>query len=113
MVDPLIIGIGSAILAAVLTLFIPVNVRRVNQNLIAIVIAVLVFTAAFALFDLAMALGVGIAGTAVALTYRGLVRWVKAVLWRNFIRYTTRDYWYTRVGRTVVGGGRRRRRRDG
>ena len=35
LIDPYILGIGAAILAAVLTFMIPVSAHRVNQTLIA------------------------------------------------------------------------------
>ncbi len=112
MIDPLILGIGSALLALVLTFFIPVSPHRVNQTLISIVIAILIFVAALALFDMPLAFGVGIAGTAVAIIYRDIMRWVKEFMWHNVYRYTHRYYWYNRVGRAVLGGGRRRRRSE-
>ncbi len=111
MVDPFILGIGSAILALVLTLFIPVSHHRVNQTLISTIIAILIFVAAFAIFDMPLALGAGIVATAVALIYRDILRWVKEFLWHNVYRYTHRYYWYNRVGRAVLGDGRGRRRR--
>lgn len=110
MIDPLLIGIGSAILAAVLTLMIPVSPHRVNQTLITILIAVLVFVASFSIFDLPLALVIGAGGTLVAVIYRDILRWVKEFMWHNVYRYTHRYYWYNRVGRAVLGGGRRRNR---
>jgi hypothetical protein len=110
MVDPLVLGIGSALLAAVITFMIPVSPHRVNQMLISVIIAILVFVAALALFDMPLAFGVGIAGTAVAIIYRDIMRWVKEFMWHNVYRYTHRYYWYNRVGRAVLGGSSRRRR---
>ena len=110
MVDPLVLGIGSALLALVLTFFIPVSPHRVNQTLISIIIAILIFVAALALVDMPLAFGVGIAGTAVAIIYRDIMRWVKEFMWHNVYRYTHRYYWYNRIGRAILGGGRRRRR---
>ncbi len=115
MVDPMILGIGSAILALVITFLIPVSPHRVNQTLISIIIAILVFVAAFALFDMPLAFLVGILGTAVALIYRDLGRWAKEFMWHNVYRYTHRYYWYNRVGRAVLGGegrGRGRKHED-
>ncbi len=109
MVDPLILGIGSTVLALVLTLFIPVSPHRVNQTLISLLIAVLVFVAAFAIFDIPLALVAGIAGTLVAVIYRDIMRWVKEFMWHSVFRYTHRYYWYNRIGRAILGGGRRRR----
>jgi chromate transport protein ChrA len=108
MVDPFILGIGSTALALILTLFIPVSPHRVNQTLISLVIAVLVFVAAFAIFDMPLALVIGIAGTLVAVIYRDIMRWIKEFLWHNVFRYTHRYYWYNRIGRAILGGGRRR-----
>ena len=107
----LIIGIGSAILAIVMTFMMPVSSHRVNQNLISIIIAVLVFVAAFALFEIPLALVVAIGGTAVAIIYRDIVRWIRGALWHNVFRYTHRYYWYNRVGRAIIGPGQRGRRR--
>lgn len=109
-VDPLVIGIGSAILALVLTLAMPVSPHRLNQGLISIIIAVLVFVAAFAIFDFPLALFAGAAGTVLAVVYRDILRWVKEFMWHNVYRYTHRYYWYNRVGRAILGGGRRRTR---
>ena len=110
--DPIfLIGVGSALLAFVMTFFIPVSVHRVNQHLISGIIAVLVFVAAFSIFDLPLALLVAIGGTAVAIIYRDVLRWIKGALWHNVFRYTHRYYWYNRVGRAIIGGGQRRSRR--
>ncbi len=105
-----LVGGGAAVLALILTLFIPVSHHRVNQTLISVLIAVLVFVAAFCIFDFPLALVVAIAGTAVALIYRDVLRWTKEFLWHNVFRYTHRYYWYNRVGRAILGGGRRRSR---
>ncbi len=111
--DWYILGTASAVIALVLTLFMPVSHHRVNQNLISVLIAVFVFFAAFAIFDFPLALGVAIGGTAVALLYRDILRWAKEFLWHNVYRYTHRYYWYNRVGRAILGGvGRRRRSRN-
>ena len=110
MVDPMIIGIGSALLALVLTFMIPVSPHRVNQTLISIIIAILVFVAALALFDMPLAFLVGLGGTVVAVVYRDIMRWAKEFLWHNVYRYTHRYYWYNRVGRAIIGGSRRRSR---
>jgi hypothetical protein len=112
MVDPLILGIGSAILALILTIFIPVSPHRVNQTLISFVIAVLIFVSALAIFDMPLALVVGIAATLVAVIYRDVMRWIKEFMWHNIFRYTHRYYWYNRVGRAILGGGNRRRRNN-
>ncbi len=110
MIDPLYIGIGSAIIGLVLTLFMPVSHHRVNQTLISVLIAIFAFVASFALFDIPLALVVGVGATAVALIYRDILRWAKEFLWHNVYRYTHRYYWYNRVGRAILGGGRNRRK---
>lgn len=46
-IDPFLLGMGSAILAVVLTFLMPVSQHRVNQTLISVVIAILVFVAGF------------------------------------------------------------------
>ncbi len=113
MVDPMIIGIGSAILAAVVTFMMPVSMHRVNQTLISVIIAILVFVAAFAIFDIPEAMLIGVVATAAAIIYRDVLRWIKTALWHNVFRYTHRYYWYNRVGRAIIGpGGRGRRRRN-
>lgn len=108
--DPLVIGVGSAILALVLTLAMPVSAHRLNQGLITIIIAVLVFVAAFAIFDFPLALIAAAAGTLIAVIYRDVLRWVKGFMWHNVYRYTHRYYWYNRVGRAILGGGRKKSR---
>jgi ABC-type Co2+ transport system permease subunit len=110
MIDPLFLGIGSAVIAVVLTFLMPVSPHRVNQTLISIVIALLVFVAAFAIFDMPLAIIVGVAGTIAAIIYRDIMRWIKEFMWHNVFRYTHRYYWYNRVGRAIIGGGRRRGR---
>jgi chromate transport protein ChrA len=110
MIDPLLLGIGSAVLALILTVLIPVSPHRVNQTLISAVIAILVFVTAFAIFDMPLALVLGVAGTLAAIVYRDVARWIKEFMWHNVFRYTHRYYWYNRVGRAILGGGRRRGR---
>ncbi len=106
-----LMGIGSAVLAVAMTFLMPVSHHRVNQNFISIIIAVLIFVAAFCLLDAPQAILAGIVGTAIALIYRDIARWVKEFLWHNVYRYTHRYYWYNRIGRAIVGDGRRKRRR--
>lgn len=110
MIDPLFLGIGSAIVAIVLTFLFPVSPHRVNQTLISILIAIFVFVASFAIFDISLAVVVGAAGTLAAILYRDIRRWVKEFMWHNVYRYTHRYYWYNRVGRAILGSGRRRGR---
>ncbi len=105
------LGVGSAVLAVILTFFMPVSAHRVNQNLIAFLIAVLVFVAAFAIFEIPLALVIGIVATGAAIIYRDVLRWIKAALWHNVYRYSHRYFWYNRVGRAIIGGGERRGRR--
>ncbi len=110
MVDPFVIGAGAAALAIIMTLFMPVSRHRVNQGLITLIIVVLVFVAAFALFDIPLAFWAGTGGTAIALIFRDVRRWVQEFMWHNVFRYTHRYYWYNRVGRAILGSGRGRRR---
>ncbi len=107
----LLVGIGSAILAAVLTFMMPVSAHRVNQMLITVLIVVLVFAAAFSIWDMPLALEVAIGASAAAIIYRDILRWIKTALWHNVFRYTHRYYWYNRIGRAILGGGKRQRRR--
>ncbi len=109
--DPFLVGIGSAALALILTVFIPVSAHKVNQTLIAAVIAVLIFVAAFSVFDPPLAVGVGIVGSGAAILIRAIVRSLRKFLWHNFFRYTRRQYWQTKIGQAVTGGDRRRRPR--
>ena len=109
-IDPFLLGMGSAILAVVLTFLMPVSQHRVNQTLISVVIAILVFVAAFAIFDVPLAIIVGAVCTVAVIVYRDVLRWVKEFMWHNVFRYTHRYYWYNRVGRAILGGGRHRGR---
>jgi predicted branched-subunit amino acid permease len=109
MSDNNLLGLGAAVLAVVMTFAMPVGARRVNQALIAVIIVVLCFVAAFSLFPEAQALGVGIVASLVAIAYRTAARWIRNVIW-NVTKYTRRDYWYRRIGESVVNRGRRRRR---
>lgn len=111
-IDPKLVGIGAAILAAVLIVFMPVNKRRVNQTIVALMIAFLVFVAAFAFLDASLALPVG-AGIALAVIVARLVLGgLQRFVYRNFTRYTRRDFWQRRIGQSILGSGRRRRRGD-
>ncbi len=107
----LVIGIGSAVMLALMTFMMPVSHHRVNQNLISILIAILAFVAAFCLWDPPQAIIAGVVATAVALLYRDIVRWAKEFMWHNVYRYTHRYYWYNRAGRVLLGGPERRKRR--
>jgi hypothetical protein len=110
-IDPFVIGVGSAIIAAVLAVFMPVSQHRVNQNLVSILIAIFVFVAAFAFFEIPLALGVGLVVSVGVIAGRGLLRNVRHLLYHNVTRYTRRQYWNQRVGRAILGSGRRTRRR--
>ncbi len=109
-IDPLILGIGSAIIALALTLGMPVSAHRVNQAFVSSIIAALVLVAAFSIFEFPISLAVAMFGIAVAIVYRDVMRWVREFMWHNVYRYTHRYYWYNRVGRAILGGGRRRGR---
>jgi hypothetical protein len=105
-----LLGLGAAFLAAVMTFAMPVSARRVNQALIAGLIIVLCFVAAFALLPESQALGVGIVASLVAVAYRAVARWVRSAIW-NITKYFRRDYWYRRIGQAALGRERRARRR--
>lgn len=107
-IDPLILGIGSAIMALALTFGMPVSAHRVNQTLVSIIIAALVLVAAFSIFEFPISLALAIGGIAAAIVYRDVMRWVRELMWHNVYRYTHRYYWYNRVGRAILGGGRTR-----
>ena len=109
-IDPKLVGIGAALLAGVLIVYMPVSRRRVNQTLIAIMIAALVFVAAFSFLDVELALPVAAGIALVAIVARLVLGGLRSFVYRNFTRYTRRDYWQQRVGQTFLGGGRRRRR---
>ena len=108
--DYLLIGAGAALLALVMTFAIPVQARRVNQGLITIVIVVLCFTAGLALFDAPTSWVVAIGASLAAIIYRDVMRFVKHAVY-GVTKYSRRDFWYRRVGETILGGGRRSRRR--
>ena len=106
-IEPMWLGIGSAVLAAVLTFFMPVQVHRLNQTFIAIIIVVLVFIAAFSLFDLPLSLVVAIGASVAAIIFRDVLRFVRHAVY-GVTKYTRRDYWYRRVGQTLIGRRGRR-----
>lgn len=111
-IDPKLVGIGAAILAAVLIVYMPVNKRRVNQTIVALVIAFLIFVAAFSFLNVELALPVA-AGVALAVIVARLVLGgLQSFVYRNFTRYTRRDFWQRRIGQNILGSGRRRRRND-
>lgn len=106
-IEPMWLGIGSAVLAAVLTFFMPVQVHRLNQTFIAIIIVVLVFIAAFSLFDFPLSLIVSIGASVAAIIFRDVLRFVRHAVY-GVTKYTRRDYWYRRVGQTLIGRRGRR-----
>lgn len=106
-IEPMWLGIGSAVLAAVLTFFMPVQVHRLNQTFIAIIIVVLVFIAAFSLFDFPLSLVVAIGASVAAIIFRDVLRFVRHAVY-GVTKYTRRDYWYRRVGQTLIGRRGRR-----
>lgn len=109
--DRLIIGIGAAILAILITFAMPVQARRVNQRLVTLLIVVLCFAAALLLLDFPLSILVAIGASVVAILYRDVVRFVRHAIY-DVTKYRRRDFWYRRVGETVLGGGRRARRRN-
>lgn len=110
--DPKLVGVGAAILATVLVVYMPVQRRRVNQTIVALVITCLIFVAAFAFWNAELALPIG-AGLALAVIVTRLL-WggLQSFVYRNFTRYTRRDFWQRRIGQSVLGGSRRRKRND-
>ena len=111
-IDPTLIGIGAAILAAILTIYMPVSKRRVNQTVVSLVIAILIFVAVFAFFEIELAVLVGIGVSVVVIAGRFILGGLRSAIYTNFTRYLRRDYWQRRVGQGVIGSGRRRRRDD-
>lgn len=111
-IDPTLLGIGAAILAAILAVSMPVSKRRANQTIIGIVIAVLIFVAAFAFFDVPQAIPIGIGVSIVVVAARYILGGIRSAIYTNFTRYLRRDYWQRKIGQSIVGSGRRRRRND-
>lgn len=111
-IDPKLLGIGAAILAGVLAVYMPVSKRRVNQTIISLVIAVLIFVAAFAFFDAIVALPVAVAASAIVIAARFILGGLRSAIYHNLTRYLRRDYWQRKVGQGIIGSARRRRRRD-
>ncbi len=112
-IDPKLIGIIAGILAAVLTIYMPVSKRRVNQTLISIVIAVLIFVAVFAFFQIELALPIALGASILVVGARLILGGLRSAIYHNFTRYLRRDYWQRKVGQSIIGGSsRRRRRRD-
>lgn len=107
-IDRNLIGIGAAILALLLAVFLPVSSRKANQTIIAVVVAVLIFVAAFSILEPAQALPVAVIATIIVVAIRFVMGTVRSFLYRNVTRYTRRDYWQRRVGQAIIGGRRRR-----
>ena len=111
-IDPKVVGVSAALLAAVLIVFMPVNKRRVNQTIVALVIAFLIFVAAFSFLNAELALPVGAGITLVIVAARFVTGGLRSFVYHNFTRYTRRDFWQRRIGQSILGSGRRRRRND-
>lgn len=111
-VDPTLIGIGAIILASLLIIYMPVSKRKVNQNVINLILAVLVFVAAFAFLEIPQAVPVGVAVSVVIIAARWIMGGLRSAIYTNLTRYFRRDYWQRRVGQGILGSNRRRRRDD-
>lgn len=111
-VDPTLIGIGAAILAVVLTVYMPVSKRRVNQTVIAVVIAILIFVAAFAFLEIPLAIPVGLVVSVVVIAGRFVLGGIRSTIYHNCTRYLRRDYWQRKIGQNIIGSNRRGRRQD-
>ena len=109
-VERLILGIGAGVLGIMVTFGLPVSSRRVNQTLPIILIVVFFTVAALSLLDWPIWLIAAAVACGIAIIYRDILRFIKHVYW-DVTKYSRRDYWYRRVGETVLGGGRSRRRR--
>jgi hypothetical protein len=103
-----LIGSGAAVLAVVATFLLPVSPRRVNQGVVTLLIASLVFAAAFLLLEMPLSLGIALAATAAAIVYRDVMQFVRHLVY-DVTKYRRRDFWYRRIGQTVLGGRSRRR----
>ena len=108
-IDKITIGIGAAVLAAAITFLLPVSPRRVNQAFVTVLIAALIVAAALTLFEMPLSIGIAVVASLAAIIYRDIVRFVKHALY-DVTKYRRRDYWYRRVGQSVLGGRTRRRR---
>lgn len=108
-VDPFLIGVGAALLALILTVYMPVSKRKVNQTIVGLVIAVLIFVAAFAFLEIPLAIPVAIAVSIVVIVGRFILGGIRSAIYTNFTRYLRRDYWQRRVGQGLIGSRRRRK----
>jgi len=98
----IIIGLGAALLAVLVAFGMPVASRRVNQGIVTLLLAVLIFVAAFSLFDLPTSLIAAVAVLAVIVIVRDVLRFVRHAVY-GVTKYTRRDYWYRQVGRSILG----------
>ena len=110
MSDQTVIGAGAAVLAAVMTFLMPVQARRVNQALVTILIVVFCFIAALSLLEAPLAFAVAVGASLAAIVYRGVVRFVRQAVY-DVTKYSRRDYWYRRIGQSLVNSRRYRSRR--
>lgn len=110
--DSRLVGIGAGILAVVLMLYLPVSKRRVNQVVVNLVIAVLIFVAVFAFFEIQLAFPIATGLVIVVILARFVVGSLRSAIYTNFTRYLRRDYWQRKVGQGIIGSSRRRRRQD-
>ncbi len=108
--DNSIVGVGAAVFAALLTLAMPVSPRRVSQGLINIMIAVLCVAAGWLLLGGATGIIAGLGAALAAIVVRDILRFVRHTVY-DVTKYRRRDFWYRRVGQSLLSGGRRARRR--
>ena len=107
--DPNTVGIGAAVLAVAITFLLPVGPRRVNQTFVTVLIVALILAASLSLLEAPLSLGVAIAASLIAVVYRDIVRFVRHIVY-DVTKYRRRDYWYRRIGQSVLGSRPRRRR---
>ncbi len=108
-IEPFWLGAGAALLAGIMTFFMPVSGHKVNQSLVAAIIVVLIFISSFSMFDLTLALIVAIVSSALAIIYRDVHRFIRQTLY-GVTKFSRRDYWYRRVGHMLLGARGRRNR---
>jgi hypothetical protein len=107
--DRFTIGIGAAVLAAAITFLLPVSPRRVNQTFVTVIIVALIVAASLSFLDTPLSLGVALVASLLAIIYRDILRFFKHVVY-DVTKYRRRDYWYRRIGQSVLGSRPRRRR---
>jgi hypothetical protein len=108
--DNPLIGWGAALFAAVLAVAMPVSPRRVSQGLINIMIAALCVVAGWSLLGGVTGIAAGLGAALAVIILRDILRFVRHTLY-DVTKYTRRDFWYRRVGQSLLSGGRRARRR--